>query len=64
MLINLNLTPHELQTLTEFRQAHAEYQRTTSSTPELELARRYSSLSTLAQILAEAVDNAARKQGV
>lgn len=64
MLITLDLTPHELQTLTEFRQAYAEYQRTTSSTPELELARRYSSLSTLAQILAEAVDKAAREQGV
>lgn len=64
MLITLDLTPHELQTLTEFRQAHAEYQRTTSSTPELELARRYSSLSTLAQILAEAVDKAVQAQGV
>ena len=64
MLITLDLSPHELQTLADFRQAHAEYQRTTSSTPELELARRYSSLSTLAQILAEAVDKAAKQQGV
>jgi len=64
MLITLDLTAHELQTLADFRQQHAEYQRTTSSTPEQELARRYSALSTSAQILAEAVDKAAHAQGV
>ncbi len=37
MLITLDLTAHELQTLADFRQQHAEYQRTTSSTPEQEL---------------------------
>jgi hypothetical protein len=41
-----------------------EYQRTSSSMPELELARRYSALSTAAQIFAEALDKAARAQGV
>lgn len=64
MLITLELSPFELETLADFRKIHAEYQRTTSSTPELELARRYSSLSTAAQILAEALDKAARAQGV
>lgn len=64
MQVTLDLSPFELQTLQDFRRAHAEYQRTPSSTPELELARRYSSLSTLAQILAEAPDKAAQAQGV
>ena len=64
MLITLDLTAQELQTLADFRQQHAEYQRTTSSTPEQDLARRYSALSTSAQILAEAVDKAAHAQGV
>ncbi|WP_426103005.1 hypothetical protein [Pseudomonas sp. PSPC3-3] len=64
MKITLELTQHELETLQHFRQMHAVYQRTTSSTPELELARRYSALSTSAQILAEALDKAARAQGV
>ncbi|UII71404.1 hypothetical protein LVW35_27885 [Pseudomonas sp. HN11] len=63
MLITLALSPFEVQTLTEFRQMHAEYQRTTSSTPEPEPARRYSAVSTAAQILAEALD-AARAQGM
>lgn len=64
MQVTLDLSPFELQTLQDFRRAHAEYQRTPSSTPELELNKRYSSLSTLAQILAEALDKAAHKQGV
>lgn len=64
MLITLDLTPHELQTLTDFRQYHAQYRRTPSSAPELELAKLYSALSTSAQILAEALDKAARAQGV
>ena len=64
MSITLDLSAHELQTLADFRKMHAEYQRTTSSTPELELTRRYSALSTAAQILAEALDKAARAQGV
>lgn len=64
MLITLELSPFELETLADFRKLHAEYQRTASSTPELELARRYSALSTAAQILAEALDKAAQAQGV
>lgn len=64
MLITLDLSPFELQTLADFRRLHAEYQRTSSSKPELELARLYSALSTSAQILAEALDKAAHKQGV
>lgn len=64
MLITLNLTPFEVQTLAEFRRLHAEYQRATSSTPELELGKLYSALSTSAQILAESLDKAAHKQGV
>ncbi|SMF19897.1 MULTISPECIES: hypothetical protein [unclassified Pseudomonas] len=64
MSITLDLSPFELQTLQDFRQMLAEYQRTASSMPELELARRYSALSTAAQILAEALDKAARAQGV
>ncbi|QPO18777.1 hypothetical protein HXW90_04285 [Pseudomonas sp. Y39-6] len=64
MQITLDLSPFEVQTLQDFRQMHAEYQRTASSTPELELTRRYSALSTAAQILAGALDKAARAQGV
>lgn len=64
MLITLELSPHELETLRDFRRLHAEYARTTSSTPELELNKLYSSLSTSAQILAEGVDRAAKAQGV
>lgn len=64
MSIILDLSPFELQTLYDFRKMYAEFQRTTSSTPELELTRRYSSLSTAAQILAEALDKAAKQQGV
>lgn len=64
MLITLDLTPHELQTLADFRKFHAQYRRTPSSAPELELTKLYSALSTSAQILAEALDKAAHKQGV
>jgi hypothetical protein len=64
MRVILDLNLFEQQTLADFRKMHAEYQRTTSSTPELELNRRYSALSTAAQILAEALDKAARAQGV
>jgi len=64
MLITLDLTAHELQTLADFRQYHAQYRRTPASAPELELAKLYSSLSTAAQILAEALDKAAQAQGV
>jgi len=63
MRIILDLTPHELDTLRDFRRLYAEYQRTTSSTPELELGKLYSALSTSAQILAEGVDRAAKAQG-
>lgn len=51
MLLTLDLTPFEVEALQDFRRQHAEYQRTTSSTPELELTRRYSALSTSAQTL-------------
>lgn len=64
MSITLDLSPFELETLRDFRRLHADFQRTTSSTAELELNQRYSALSTAAQILAEALDKAARKQGV
>lgn len=64
MRVTLDLSPFELQTLADFRRLHAQYQRTTSSAPELELTKLYSSLSTSAQILAEALDKAAHKQGV
>lgn len=63
MLITLDLTPFEVQTLADFRRLHAQSQRTPSSAPELELAQLYSALSTSAQILAEALDKAARNQG-
>ena len=64
MKVTLNLSPFEVQTLADFRRLHAEYRRTTSSTPELELTQLYSALSTSAQILAEALDKAAHQQGV
>lgn len=64
MSITLDLSPFELETLRDFRRLHAEYERAPSSMPELELGKLYSALSTSAHILAEALDNAARKQGV
>jgi len=64
MLITMELSPHELETLRDFRRLHAEYARTASSAPELELNKLYSALSTSAQILAEALDKAAQAQGV
>ncbi|MBK3511297.1 hypothetical protein [Pseudomonas sp. MF6747] len=64
MSITLDLSPFELETLADFRRLHAEYQRAPSSMPELELGKLYSALSTSAQILAETLDKAARKQGV
>lgn len=64
MIIDVELTPHLSDTLRDFRKQHAEYQRTTSSTPELELNKRYSALSTSAQILAEAFDKAAQAKGI
>lgn len=64
MLITLDLSPFELETLADFRRLHAAYQRTPSSMPELELGKLYSALSTSAQILAEALDKAAQAQGV
>jgi hypothetical protein len=54
--VKLDLTTFELKTLADFRRLNAKYQRTTSSTPELELAKLYSALSTSAQILAETLD--------
>jgi len=64
MLITLDLSPFELQTLQDFRKYYAQSQRTPGSASELELTRLYSALSTSAQILAEALDKAAHKQGV
>lgn len=64
MIIDVELTPHLSETLQNFRKRHAEYQRTPSSTPELELNKRYSALSTCALILAEAIDKAALAKGV
>lgn len=64
MLITLDLSPFELQSLQDFRKYYAQSQRTPSSAPELELTQLYSALSTSAQILAEALDKAAHKQGV
>lgn len=64
MLITLDLSPFELQTLADFRRLYAQSQRTPSSAPELELMALYSSLSTSAQILAEALDKAAQAKGV
>lgn len=63
MIIDVELTPHLTDTLGDFRRLHAEYQRTTSSTPELDLNKLYSSLSTSALILAEAIDKAAQAKG-
>lgn len=64
MVISLDLSAFELETLADFRRLHAEFQRTTSSMPALELGKLYSALSTSAQILAEALDKAAQQQGV
>jgi hypothetical protein len=64
MQVTIDLTPFELETLHDFRRYHAQSQRTPSSAPELELTKLYSALSTSAQILAEALDKAAHKQGV
>lgn len=64
MQVTIDLTPFELETLRDFRRLYAEYQRAPSSTPELALGKLYSSLSTSSQILAEALDKAAKKQGV
>lgn len=64
MQVTLDLSPFELQTLQDFRKFHAQSRRTPASAPELELMRLYSSLSTAAQILAEALDKAAKAQGV
>lgn len=63
MIIDVELTPHLCDTLNDFRKQHAEYQRTTSSTPALELNKCYSALSTSALILAEALDKAAKASG-
>lgn len=62
MLITLGLSPFELETLRDFRRLHAQFQRTTSATPELELGKLYSALSTSAQILVDALDKAAKQQ--
>ena len=64
MSITLDLSPLELDALADFRRLYAEFQRTTSSTPSLELNKLYSALSISAQLLAEALDKAARAQGV
>ncbi|KPB78024.1 hypothetical protein BTW15_27715 [Pseudomonas syringae pv. tomato] len=64
MLITLELSPFELQTLSDFRRLYAQSQRPPSSAPELELTALYSSLSTSAQPLAEALDKAAQAQGL
>lgn len=63
MIIDVELTPHLTSTLSDFRRLHTQYQRTPSSAPELELKRLYSSLSTAALILAEAIDKAAKAKG-
>lgn len=64
MQIILDLTEHQLDILRQFRKLYAEHQGTPASAPTLELQRILSGLSTTAQILAEAVDKAAKAQGV
>ncbi|WP_330565813.1 hypothetical protein [Pseudomonas yamanorum] len=64
MRVTLNLTSHLSDTLRDFRRLHAEYERTTSSPPELELNKLYSALSTSALILAEALNESAQQQGL
>lgn len=64
MLITLDLSPFELQTLQYLRKLHEQYRRTPVSAPEFELTKLYSAHSTSAQILAEELDKAAQAQGV
>ncbi|OOG83200.1 hypothetical protein B0E42_20405 [Pseudomonas sp. A25(2017)] len=64
MKITLDLSEHQLDLLRQFREQHALNRRTPASAPMLELQRVYSSLSTTAIILAEAVDQAAKDQGI
>ena len=49
--------------LDQFRKLYAEHQATPASAPPLVHQRIHSGLTTCAQILAEAVDKAARAQG-
>ena len=63
MIIDVELTEYLADTLRDFRRQYAQHQLTTSSTPELELKKRYSALSTSALILAEALDKAAKAKG-
>ncbi|NWD55345.1 hypothetical protein HX878_11325 [Pseudomonas veronii] len=63
MQIILDLTEHQLDILDQFRKLYAEHQATPASAPPLVHQRIHSGLTTCAQILAEAVDKAARAQG-
>jgi hypothetical protein len=64
MKVELDLNEHQLDILQQFRKLYAEHQGTPASAPTLELQRIHSALSTAAQVLAEAVDKAAKAQGV
>lgn len=64
MKITVDLNEHQLQTLHDFRQLLEKHRSTPASASMLELQRNYSALSTAAQILAEAVDQAAQAQGL
>jgi sulfur relay (sulfurtransferase) DsrC/TusE family protein len=64
MKIELDLTEHQIDILQQFRKLYAEHQQTPASASALKHQRLQSGLTTCAQILAEAVDKAAKAQGV
>jgi hypothetical protein len=64
MIITLDLTEHHLEILQQFRVLLQQQRETPASASTLKHQRIASGLRTCAQILAEAVDNAARIQGM
>lgn len=64
MQLVIELNEHQLDILQQFRKLYAEQQATPASASPLKHQRIASGLGTCALILAEAVDQAAKAQGV
>lgn len=64
MQVTLDLSEHQLEILGQFRKLLHEQRLTPASASPLTHQRLHSGLSTCAQILAEALDSAAKEQGL
>lgn len=64
MRITVDLSPHLVEILQQYRKLYDEKLHTPASAPALVLQRQQSALSTCTLMLAEALDRAAKDQGL